>query len=574
MFEMWPTSVFMPVDVTTNVPVPRVAFVFMKTMSVRSPSGTSSPSTGATPFETGRLSPVSADSATSRVAADRSRPSGGGMSPASTETMSPGTSCSAGSCRSSPSRCTFALMIIIFCRAATAAAALPSWFRPSTALKTVRKSSMIPVPYWPRGTMLPMPATRSTICIGSWYWRSKARQRGSAFASANLFGPYFCRRDAASAAVSPRTGSTSIEAATCSPGRSYHFPSEPLVAAAGATVSVIALSLLRAGCGRDLLRDGIGRDAFRRLGLELLLRDGERAARLLADRRVLRIDLGQRVHQHGGDGDPQEPLVVGGDHVPRRVLRARRGQHLRERRLVLVPVLALPDVVRVELPVLLRIVDPPEEPAALLLLREVQEQLHDREAVLDEEALPVVDLAVAPLPHAVVAGGGGQLLAGEDLRVDAHHEHLLVMRAVEDRDLASRRELLRVAPEEVVVELGGGRPAEAVDDDPLRVHAAHHVPDRAVLAARVERLERDEDAVGVLRGEARLVVVEEVDALLEQILALLLREEVAGVAGITVAPEDDLRAGRDAERLDELADPLNAGVCSHHLSNRACRQGR
>ena len=38
--EMWPTSVAMPVAVTTNRPVPRVAFVFMKTMSVRSPSGT------------------------------------------------------------------------------------------------------------------------------------------------------------------------------------------------------------------------------------------------------------------------------------------------------------------------------------------------------------------------------------------------------------------------------------------------------------------------------------------------------------------------------------------------------
>ena len=27
--EMWPTSVAMPVDVTTNFPVPRVTFVFM-----------------------------------------------------------------------------------------------------------------------------------------------------------------------------------------------------------------------------------------------------------------------------------------------------------------------------------------------------------------------------------------------------------------------------------------------------------------------------------------------------------------------------------------------------------------
>ncbi len=67
--EMWPTSVSMPVAVTTNSPVPRVVFVFMKTMSVRSPSGASSAATGSTPLETGTLSPVSADSATSSVAA-------------------------------------------------------------------------------------------------------------------------------------------------------------------------------------------------------------------------------------------------------------------------------------------------------------------------------------------------------------------------------------------------------------------------------------------------------------------------------------------------------------------------
>ncbi len=144
---MCPTSVSMPVAVTTNVPVPRVAFVFMKTMPLRSPSGTSSPVTASVPLETGTLSPVSADSAISSVAAWSSRPSAGMMSPASTDTMSPGTSWSAGSSSSRPSRRTFALMIIIFWRAATAAAALPSWFRPSTAFRTVSRISTRPVPY-------------------------------------------------------------------------------------------------------------------------------------------------------------------------------------------------------------------------------------------------------------------------------------------------------------------------------------------------------------------------------------------------------------------------------------------
>ena len=95
-------------------------------MPVRSPSGVSSSATGWVPFDTGRLSPVRADSATSNVAARISRPSAGTMSPASMATTSPGTSCSAGSSASWPSRVTLALTIIIFWRAATAAAALPS----------------------------------------------------------------------------------------------------------------------------------------------------------------------------------------------------------------------------------------------------------------------------------------------------------------------------------------------------------------------------------------------------------------------------------------------------------------
>ncbi len=115
-------------------------------MSVRSPSGASGAWTASTPFPTGRLSPVSAASATSSVAAASTRPSAGTTSPASIATTSPGTSCSAGSSVSAPSRRTRALTIIIFASAATAAAALPSWLRPSTALSSVSARIAMPVP--------------------------------------------------------------------------------------------------------------------------------------------------------------------------------------------------------------------------------------------------------------------------------------------------------------------------------------------------------------------------------------------------------------------------------------------
>jgi hypothetical protein len=56
------------ISLTTNSPEPRVTSVFMYTMSVRSPRGVSVPFTVSVPLETGRLSPVSADSSISSVA--------------------------------------------------------------------------------------------------------------------------------------------------------------------------------------------------------------------------------------------------------------------------------------------------------------------------------------------------------------------------------------------------------------------------------------------------------------------------------------------------------------------------
>ena len=68
--EMWPTSLDIPVAVTTISPRPRVTCEFMYAMSTRSPSGTSSPVTGSRLLATGVLSPVSPASSISSVAGD------------------------------------------------------------------------------------------------------------------------------------------------------------------------------------------------------------------------------------------------------------------------------------------------------------------------------------------------------------------------------------------------------------------------------------------------------------------------------------------------------------------------
>ena len=97
--------------------------------------------------------------------------------------------------------------------------------------------------------------------------------------------------------------------------------------------------------------------------------------------------------------------------------------------------------------------------------------------------------------------------------MDAHDEDLLVVRAVEDADVAALGQLPLVAPQEVVVELLRRRDLEAADLDALRIDPAHDVPDGAVLAGRVHRLEHDDDPVRVLGGQTHLVLGEQLDAL-------------------------------------------------------------
>ena len=100
-----PTSVFMPVPVTTRLAVPRVTDVFWKSRSVRSPSAASS-ATAVASLAIGALSPVSAASCVSRLVERTMRPSATTMSPASTATRSPGTTSVAAMLTSAPSRTT------------------------------------------------------------------------------------------------------------------------------------------------------------------------------------------------------------------------------------------------------------------------------------------------------------------------------------------------------------------------------------------------------------------------------------------------------------------------------------
>ena len=75
--------------------------------------------------------------------------------------------------------------------------------------------------------------------------------------------------------------------------------------------------------------------------------------------------------------------------------------------------------------------------------------------------------------------------APEYSRMHAHHQHLLVVRAIEDADAAARRQAHGGAPQEIVIELLGARRLERMHLAALRIEPAHHVLDDAVLAGGV-----------------------------------------------------------------------------------------
>ena len=144
-----PTSASAPVAVTIIMPLPCVTGVFMNAMFLRSPGPSSTSASASVSLEAGTLSPVSADSSMSSELAWTIRPSAGTLSPALMSTTSPATTSSAAISASAPSRRTRAVAFISDFRAFMALSALPSWRRPTTALKTVSATSTVPVLHWP-----------------------------------------------------------------------------------------------------------------------------------------------------------------------------------------------------------------------------------------------------------------------------------------------------------------------------------------------------------------------------------------------------------------------------------------
>ena len=86
----------------------------------------------------------------------------------------------------------------------------------------------------------------------------------------------------------------------------------------------------------------------------------------------------------------------------------------------------------------------------------------------------------------------------------AHDQYLLVVRAVEDPDLAAFRQHPGTTPEKIVLQLLRAWMFETEDLAALRVDARHHMLDGAVFSGGVHRLEDQQDRVAVARVQQLL----------------------------------------------------------------------
>ncbi len=90
-------------------------------------------------------------------------------------------------------------------------------------------------------------------------------------------------------------------------------------------------------------------------------------------------------------------------------------------------------------------------------------------------------------------------------------QDFLVIGTVENADPAAFRKVAGGAPEEVVLQFDRARVLEAEHLAALRIDPRHDVPDRAILARRVHRLEDQQDRVAVRRIKKLLLLAQPID---------------------------------------------------------------
>src|SRR5262249_292933 len=121
------------------------------------------------------------------------------------------------------------------------------------------------------------------------------------------------------------------------------------------------------------------------------------------------------------------------------------------------------------------------------------------------------------------------------------------------------------SPEEVLRGLLLARLLETIDERSLRVHSAEHMPDGAILAGSVERLEHNQKRLAAVGVEEVLQLVHALDMFLDLGQSLLMRLVLSCVGSIDFRPHDVLRAGLDQKvfAIVHLSAPVTLVTLPH-----------
>ena len=176
---------------------------------------------------------------------------------------------------------------------------------------------------------------------------------------------------------------------------------------------------------------------------------------------------------------------------------------------IIVPVGPFPDIRLGKFPVLRLHLDALQKTLFLFFSGKVQEYLHHAAAVFIQVFLKMADLPVAFFEKVrVLQHACGHFVVFLQ-RMHLYHQHILVIRAVEQRHLAPGRQRLHGTPKIIVRQLLAGWLFKAVHVYSLGIHAAHHMLDSAVLACGIHSLQNDEHGLPSIRIQ---LVLQRLDA--------------------------------------------------------------
>ena len=120
----------------------------------------------------------------------------------------------------------------------------------------------------------------------------------------------------------------------------------------------------------------------------------------------------------------------------------------------------------------------------MLIFADVEVELENDSGRIRQQSLESVDVLITRAPD---------LLWHEFM--DSHHQHILIMRAVEDFDVSCRGCLGVYAPEEIVGEFFFRRDFKRSYRAALRVQRTRHLADRTIFPAGIASLQDDEYAL-------------------------------------------------------------------------------